>query len=371
MQTTPNYNFKKIDLTDSPPDITVLNTNADIADTEIKKMNNRVKTDVPINAKFTDTVYTHPSTHPPSIISQDANNRFVTDTEKNGWNKKADSNPNLLINPDFSRWERGTTFPVIGTEYTTDGWIKWSSSGTVTRQPNTSPAPAKYCLRHMCGTTAQYNITAQFLENPEIYMNKPVTLSFWARGIGGLDKLEATILNTKNMFSIASTWQRYTFTATPTSVGIEMDRGVKFATPLISGTSKGYEIACAKLEFGEIATTFVPPLPADNLANCQRLYYQSGTNIDESEASGVAVSSNTLALSVKFPTTMRVKPNLTILDNKFKSRTPYKETILDNLKFRGKENGISEISGDEPLAQLSLIVGLAYAFNYTADASIY
>lgn len=32
--------------------------------------------------------YTHPSTHPPAIIAQDANNRFVTDTEKSTWNAK-------------------------------------------------------------------------------------------------------------------------------------------------------------------------------------------------------------------------------------------------------------------------------------------
>ena len=38
---------------------------------------------VPSNALFTDTVYTHPSSHPASIITQDTNNRFVTDAEKN------------------------------------------------------------------------------------------------------------------------------------------------------------------------------------------------------------------------------------------------------------------------------------------------
>lgn len=32
--------------------------------------------------------YTHPSTHPPSIITQDASNRFVTDAEKAAWNAK-------------------------------------------------------------------------------------------------------------------------------------------------------------------------------------------------------------------------------------------------------------------------------------------
>ncbi|MGE8207692.1 glycerophosphodiester phosphodiesterase family protein, partial [Heyndrickxia sp. NPDC080065] len=33
--------------------------------------------------------YTHPATHPASIIVQDGNNRFVTDTEKSNWNGKA------------------------------------------------------------------------------------------------------------------------------------------------------------------------------------------------------------------------------------------------------------------------------------------
>lgn len=32
--------------------------------------------------------YTHPSTHPPSIIAQDSSNRFVTDAEKSNWNGK-------------------------------------------------------------------------------------------------------------------------------------------------------------------------------------------------------------------------------------------------------------------------------------------
>lgn len=32
--------------------------------------------------------YTHPANHPPSIIAQDASNRFVTDAEKAAWNAK-------------------------------------------------------------------------------------------------------------------------------------------------------------------------------------------------------------------------------------------------------------------------------------------
>lgn len=36
------------------------------------------------------TNYTHPANHPPTIITQDASNRFVTDTEKATWNAKGD-----------------------------------------------------------------------------------------------------------------------------------------------------------------------------------------------------------------------------------------------------------------------------------------
>lgn len=53
----------------------------------VKKVDNsRVLTDVPLNAKFTDTIYTHPSSHPASMITESTAKRFVSDTEKGAWN---------------------------------------------------------------------------------------------------------------------------------------------------------------------------------------------------------------------------------------------------------------------------------------------
>ena len=43
---------------------------------------------VPSGAKFTDTIYTHPSTHDASMITEDEAHRFVSDTEKTTWNAK-------------------------------------------------------------------------------------------------------------------------------------------------------------------------------------------------------------------------------------------------------------------------------------------
>ena len=39
---------------------------------------------------ITGTVYTHPSSHPASMITEDATHRFVSDAEKTAWNNKAD-----------------------------------------------------------------------------------------------------------------------------------------------------------------------------------------------------------------------------------------------------------------------------------------
>lgn len=41
-----------------------------------------VATNVPENAKFTDTVYSHPANHPASMITEDTTHRFVTDAEQ-------------------------------------------------------------------------------------------------------------------------------------------------------------------------------------------------------------------------------------------------------------------------------------------------
>ncbi len=93
-------------------------------------VDDKVKTDVPANAKFTDTVYTHPSTHPANIITEDATHRFVSDTEKTNWNAKeteagaqakADAVNNALVahKNDGTSHAKTARF-VIGTS--TAGW---------------------------------------------------------------------------------------------------------------------------------------------------------------------------------------------------------------------------------------------------------
>ena len=52
-----------------------------------------VEANVPTDAKFTDTVYTHPDTHDATMINQDSTHKFVTDTQISTWDAKAEVTP--------------------------------------------------------------------------------------------------------------------------------------------------------------------------------------------------------------------------------------------------------------------------------------
>lgn len=91
-----------------------LNTNKDSIVEILRAISNRVK--MPENGKEgqvlklnadgqvvfdedKDTVYTHPETHKAGIIETDTSHRFVTDKEKETWNKKLDEDSDLGSNP--------------------------------------------------------------------------------------------------------------------------------------------------------------------------------------------------------------------------------------------------------------------------------
>lgn len=45
---------------------------------------------IPENPKYTDTVYTHPESHPASMITQDSARRMVSDAQIASWTNKVD-----------------------------------------------------------------------------------------------------------------------------------------------------------------------------------------------------------------------------------------------------------------------------------------
>lgn len=75
--------------------------------------------------------YTHPLTHPPSIIEQDASNRFVTDTEKATWDAKQNA---LTAGTDYLApgINVSLTLPTTGYSGTGPYTIALTATGAVT-----------------------------------------------------------------------------------------------------------------------------------------------------------------------------------------------------------------------------------------------
>jgi phage-related tail fiber protein len=96
LKTTPNYNFKKMELTDSPPDIEVINPNWDTIDIELKKASESASgSDKKIGD--TTTLRTTDKTSLVAAVNEINKNiddhladgeKHVTPTERTNWNAK-------------------------------------------------------------------------------------------------------------------------------------------------------------------------------------------------------------------------------------------------------------------------------------------
>ena len=102
--------WDKIDSTDSVSSVsgktgTVTLSGADVG---LGSVDNTADTAKPVSilqaAAIAAAVYTHPANHPASVITQDTNNRFVTDAEKTTWNSK-------LPASDVYAWAKAATKP--------------------------------------------------------------------------------------------------------------------------------------------------------------------------------------------------------------------------------------------------------------------
>lgn len=84
------------------------------------------------------TNYTHPANHPPSVIEQDANNRFVTDAEKAAWSAKQDSDADLVAIAALSgtsgllKKTAANTWSLDTTTYSTPSTIETLTNKTLT-----------------------------------------------------------------------------------------------------------------------------------------------------------------------------------------------------------------------------------------------
>ena len=201
-----------------------------------------------------------------AAISAHAGNTdiHVTAAEKAAWNAVNYSNPNLLINPDFRINQRGeTSYTAAG--YTVDGW--YTNGGAVDVTENGVELTNS-------GTSA-----VRFRQNSEIthaqLAGRDITLS---AGVGGTTySASGKIPETKPANDI----QVVALLIADTDVGIYLNYSPTrdmFYTYAYVPAGKSAVLNWVKAEIGSVATLFVPPDPATELAKCQRYYQIRTTN---------------------------------------------------------------------------------------------
>ena len=194
----------------------------------------------------------------------------VTATEKAAWNAVNYSNPNLLINPDFRINQRGQAEYTSG--YTVD---RWYSPGKC------SAAPISGGVK-LTSTVTASSTTHAFWQDFEFPLPPgKYTLSLKAADVTGV--WAARIRTVTAAGDYVDSYYTSALREGVNKVSVDLPDG-EYISAVSIGFNKGTEagdslkLAWAKLESGSLATPFVPPDPATELAKCQRYYQMRTTN---------------------------------------------------------------------------------------------
>jgi len=252
------------------------------------------------------------------------------------------SNPNLLINGNFSINQRGEESYSASSEYTVDRWINSESSTTV--------IPSSNGIRLLRNENEKYNRNAivqsiekfEFLEGRTVTCSIKVSDNFVTNGVKfGLSVSRYANSNSKKLVesSVVTKNGVYSVTVTLPETFDELKAdgynflGFYIEMDFEAEENEYVDIEWAKLEFGSMFTEFNPRLYAEELNLCQRYYLQLGKLI-EFEAVGIGQfnTENTVFCSGLYPIEMRISP-ITELMGILKIRTGNKyldSTSLNN-----------------------------------------
>ena len=145
----------------------------------------QVLTNVPLDAKFTDTTYTHPSSHPASMIVETSTKRFVTDSEKAIWNAKANtsaattSSDGLMSKEDKDKLNGIATGAQVNRTITTQSEAESGTNNTTDMTP----------LRTKQAITKQAMVVVNHGTNPSTERPTGALAVYW---IGAVEPTNAT-----------------------------------------------------------------------------------------------------------------------------------------------------------------------------------
>lgn len=240
--------------------------------------------------------------------TQDGNSRNIVNTYAE---KVQLPNPNLLLNPDFRVNQRGNlVYSANG--YTLDRWEFWygGTGGNVTK------SSVGYISLNCGSDTSQYaQITQNIdLEDIPLEVGEYYTLSMeYAESVtdanaGNWKRVNEAAIITEGS---ATPWIWTKSNDTCIFLGWTSNNTIPYVK---IETKSSIWVHSVKLEKGQTATEFIPPIYSEELAKCQRYYYQ----IEDTENSGLIMSVTQVNSSTtdrrgffQFPVRMRRTPTVT------------------------------------------------------------
>lgn len=254
----------------------------------------QVLTNVPAGAKFTDTVYVHPTNHPPSIITQDSSNRFVTDAEKATWNGKATQ---ATIDASINGIQIGGsnllsgTKDMIGVAYKTAETFNGFAVATGT------PPAASYAdtyskttpiLDGLEYTVSFYAKSTLESQNMSCYFYTPNTTVSGKSSTGGT----STAADGGTIVSVTNVWKRYWVTWKQSVGG--SSKSLKLGR--VHSPGGGVSISAVKLEKGNKATDWSPAIEDIDSAIALKVDKSTGKSLlsdtEITRLSGISTGAN-------------------------------------------------------------------------------
>lgn len=224
---------------------------------------------------------------------------------------------NLIINGDFSTWQRGTGPVTTNTYNADDRWINThlGSAKTVTQQTfalgqTAVPGDPEFFSRTVVtsvANVANYVAKVQRIESVRRLAGKNLRLSFWAKadapkpiaidllqkfGTFGSPSPDVSGIGAQK-FNLTTSWQKFTATIAMPSIagktlGVQndytelrfwFDAGSNYnsVTASLGQQSGTFDLSQIQLEIGTVETAFETLPPGEMLALCER-YYQTYTD---------------------------------------------------------------------------------------------
>lgn len=240
--------------------------------------------------------------------TQDGNSRNIVNTYAE---KVQLPNPNLLLNPDFRVNQRGGSV-YSANSYTLDRWEFWygGTGGNVTK------SSVGYISLNCGSDTSKYAQITQMidLEDIPLEVGEYYTLSMeYAESVADANAGNWKRVNQSAVIAKGSStpwiWTKSNDTAI--FLGWTSNNTIPFVK---IETKSSIWVHSVKLEKGQTATDFVPPIYSEELLKCQRYYYESRSGLGFIlPITQVNSTSTDRRANFQFPVTMRRTPTVKVL----------------------------------------------------------